>query len=1466
MPKLCKLYFSRVGHPAARLDGVTIPFVDAEGMTPVDTLIDLRNGGGKTSTVQLYFSNFITSQKEFAGQTRSGDMRSFDKYFQVGEVGFIVSEWTEDNGRGPRRVIGQCVQKKNADGSDIVRVFFSFLVPVENAPLRVEELPLRQFKDLECEPANPGNIASADQFAAWFKERVEGHPEIDSISVKTQHVWRDWLGDRGYDDQVFRLQLQLNQAEGSSEMLLNDIKSVEAFVTKLIELTTDDDHYEPLQNLIKEHRGYLRELPRYKQEMAFLRELGTHFQTLITPGQELLQHQEARHVALSTRASVGRRVLATRPQLARQQQETEDEHAALLSVQSSVDDQNKTLGAEVGWLLCRQEEFRLQEAQAALLEAEASKARAQEDLQVLRGTTALALICADEDRAAGIRSAISEASRPIADLHVTLNDLGAALVARYDQRLAHCRDAIEAGRTRLAKLKQSITAIDTEKGETQNRIGDQKATLRAVRTWLKEAGEHRVRLRQEGVFLSTTESTNEAATRLQAGNEALAQHIKETEEKLALHASQIELAKEQRREVLNDQRQRLAQRQVLTDELERFTEAEERISTHAAIREAIEADGRFDPYQPGLEAQIEDQLGCLEREKLRHEMELLRGQVDSEMLCGSYGLLPPNDDVLRVIEALEAADIPAAPYYRHLAEDHRDPAGIRALLCQDPARYGGVLLRSAKDLERARPVVQELPHLRCPVQITPAVTDEGLTSPSAAAGLIATPKSDAPFNRAAAYEYRLQTETDRGQLQDQLRRLEGAIPTLRLGQGDLKQFLFTYPDGYRESKERLLGNHDEDLALLATKLEETEEALRTHGAAHTTTGATLKTGLEDNLRLRESQRRLADYTERYDEPFNTKLAEETSLAASLDDLQERLAQLLRDAEALAGKQQNENSELVRAEESEKLLRAERAAVTYTDGKAETQGANSFEQVQAAYRSAKEVWDRESMATQRLEGELSALQQAIVESRQRFQKEFGRLDLAAIETRRLSGAVTERELTTATELAEQATQAIGGARSVVTATQQHWQETRRAHPAALQPDEVDFQFDQAGCIALLNGRKLALEAGLQRSNELTQRIPALSQARDALAKDLRRLDALLTTVRKVLGADELFAEPFEDLDACQRQWEAATADLEEVSGLCASKESEVQRIIGRITETLMAERHLDLLPQLRADLLAGKETMHRQAQDFMRRIEEFIDSHQTSLNSITARKSQIVDFLAAEMENLHRKLDLLNHVTRIPENNGGWNIWSGVAFVKFDCDKLKKNGEEHIRVRMEAYLDRLIDPKADYFPSKSMVIVQEAARSFFRGDAEIRILKPSVGPDLKRYSLSEALGAFSDGERLTASLLIAMCLARLISYDANIPERGGSTLIVDNPIGKSNSSELIQLQRLAAKTFGVQLIYPTGIRDLQTSGEFPRVVTLRNSVYDVRTGFKHITAEEVTTPPQKGVVDSISVQFSEEGRA
>jgi len=128
------------------------------------------------------------------------------------------------------------------------------------------------------------------------------------------------------------------------------------------------------------------------------------------------------------------------------------------------------------------------------------------------------------------------------------------------------------------------------------------------------------------------------------------------------------------------------------------------------------------------------------------------------------------------------------------------------------------------------------------------------------------------------------------------------------------------------------------------------------------------------------------------------------------------------------------------------------------------------------------------------------------------------------------------------------------------------------------------------------------------------------------------------------------------------------------------------------------------------------------------------------------------------------------------------------------------------------------------------------------EIDIEILKPEAfDPLVCNYQPVTKLASFSGGQRVTAAILLYCVIVRVRSDRGDILTDCGF-LMLDNPFGKASHFPLVELQLKMANVMGVQLIYMTGINDLEALAAFPMRLRLRNNTRNASNGERLVQHE------------------------
>ena len=224
---------------------MTLDFTDRQGR-PTNSILWLRNGGGKTSLLSLLFAGLRTNKRDFLGQRADQKVRRLSDYVGPRDHGVVVCEWELDTEHGlfddsPTRYLsGVFYQRKDSAGAggepDIERLFFATLVSARSSELTLEGLPLF------AQESGEKRRRTLNGFRRRLRQLDQDHPDHGVfIEDKNQGRFEEELASRGIDPEVFFYQIRMNEREGGVSERFSFAED-EDFVDFLLEMTFDQQH------------------------------------------------------------------------------------------------------------------------------------------------------------------------------------------------------------------------------------------------------------------------------------------------------------------------------------------------------------------------------------------------------------------------------------------------------------------------------------------------------------------------------------------------------------------------------------------------------------------------------------------------------------------------------------------------------------------------------------------------------------------------------------------------------------------------------------------------------------------------------------------------------------------------------------------------------------------------------------------------------------------------------------------------------------------------------------------------------------------------------------------------------------------------------------------------------------------------------------------------------------------------
>nr|WP_320048775.1 hypothetical protein [uncultured Desulfuromonas sp.] len=1453
MPRLKSIHLSRVGHPSARLDGVSIYFTakgNPDGKPEESTIVGLRNGGGKTSLLQLMFSTFVPDKREFSGRTSEGGERTFDQYFQPNDLGMIVTEW--DLGEGmPIRIVGQCVVKTNISDTSPQQCFFSFLVTDQQSDFQVTDLPMRQFESRD----NPGNASSFSAFKQLLRSAFVMQPHQQLMITETQKEWLRSLRSWGYEPDLFRLLIALNKSEGGSkEMAKNNFGTTEKMIGLIAMLSISEQDRKKgkdtgnIYDLISKYREDLLHLPEKETEKKMWEQLSEALTSLISPGQELVQAQHKKSEAFSKLNDIGQAVIATPAALENKIAAKIEEMSLLDNLKKEKAQRIRTLEKEQNWIDREILKLKLTSAQNTYENAVGVSNISGQHHTALKAHNIRMDIKSLDSQRKGHLASISEQTEPTRDIEDTLHALGHRLNALLTNELSDAKGRKKLADERYQLADTQLTMLREEENNKNIALGEVKTRLDSLNEWFEKAELERISLdlderSAEDYFSEVDAQRKKHESRLSL---LKTEETQLQDRKLLLHGAQIKAETD-----LNTANSNLKQHE---EKIEHFDEAYKKIATDENLCLLIE-DEEIDPYSPGLNGVLNEKESRLENEKFNLTIEQRRSRESLNFLESDYKLMPPPEDIWCVCEALKNEEIQAHPYVKYLSEINLDSVQIRDLLVKDPGRYGGVCIVSSKDLPRAMSIVGKLESLRGPVQIYPLDKHSNETfSSSITESGVALPSSNATFDLAEASS-ELHKLTDQiSNRKGALNKIEERIDSIKSATKQLNMFLDRYPDG-TENELSLKKEHLYSLVESQTeKLAEATHKVENHGTLMESNVQEQQT-IQDKINTEQRLcQKLETYISSFESLIDIKVKEQLCLKNELKTIKSRLA-------AIGDENNTQKRQKESAERDGRAIQEiindfgdRKNTLEHTEsnrGKVPSDiDTKSLENLQSRYESFKEIYEERNKSVEVLMVMVQSLKERIEEKRQELRG--GQIEtipeciFKKIIYKYGENKIAETVITSASEDFEKKKKGTHFAESALNEAKSNLEKFCHSPSELLDPEDIQCLTTIDACTSRKTENSEKLRILKDETIKQMDEIKSLKTGIDSIGNEIRYLNTLIQTVR---GRITVVDEPTPSFSGHGSYQEALDAWIEaerlynQANDSEQSKLANVNKTKKIVSQILGDERFSKIATIIRQRINSQMETLHLDAAEFTQESQNALSSVEYTLSKTKEQLKEIVDYLLDDVRTVKSNLDALDRMSEIPETDTKWAKWSGRKFFRVKVDG-KRLEDGYGWTKIEEYIQKLVNGNEKSFPTCAQDIIEGVAKFSLKDITTITTMKPDHFMSTNPETLEEA-ARWSGGEGFTYAALSLMVLNQLICHiNASVNSSGG-ILVVDNPIGICNHLEFIKLQQIMAKILDNQLIYPTAVKDFDALSLFPNVVTLSNNRVDARTGFKHVQVEDHT---------------------
>ncbi|WP_339122436.1 hypothetical protein, partial [Pseudonocardia sp. D17] len=862
----------------------------------------------------------------------------------------------------------------------------------------------------------------------------------------------------------------------------------------------------------------------------------------------------------------------------------------------------------------------------------------------------------------------------------------------------------------------------------------------------------------------------------------------------------------------------------------------------------------------------------------RGRVELAVADAEDERALAALGadrLLPPTLDVVRALDVLDRAGIPATTGWRYLADSV--PAGRRAeLMRAAPALAGGVLVHDPADLPAARSVLDGAA-LRPTSPVVLATTGDLDAAHGPATGHLVDP-ARALTDRAGAGAEIDERESARAARSAADAELVAARDADADRRRRLERLRADCPPGTLEALDAevqaardAVAAADADLARIASDLASVGDREADADAR--------RGDLE--RRRRDAAAAIATLTQllpRVREAADRR-AEAAALPAEIADLDASLdaAVAAEDAARTAAAAATGQADVLRRSLGEQReLRAGLSDPGSDAGSDPGPGAGS-EGEPVALDEARRAWESADQAYRREVSE-SALAASLQEATRALADPAARVaDLPEVVRQRAEALLDGPDGTDAGTRAAAIVRAESAAAALATSIGELRAELReaKAELAGLAEPAAQMQVEpaeQAACDdpdALDAARADALAAAARAATEAGELVAlhaaAGSAARDA---DARRAAAReratgLGHLLELLGVDPgtgpgpgIDPGPGDvgSLDDAHAAVTAARGRLDGAVAVARRAARDVEAVAHRIARWAGADRFAgvksDVRDRFRVDDVAGE--LGPVADELAGSLAVYAANLRERLAELEEHKGVVVTAMTGMVRQALRSLARAQALSELPESLGEW---AGQRFLEVGPRSTVETADAVVRDRCSRLVDALTARGAEV-PRGLELLWQATDAVVGDGNWKARVLKPSTTFAIERVSV-ERMRKWSGGEKVTISLLLFCMVAKLRATSRGRDVPGLGALPLDNPLGKANYVVFLDLQRKVAAANGVQLIFLTGVGDLKAVGRFPNIIRMRNVA---GRGRQYVRQEEriLAGDDPAGVVDTTRI--------
>jgi hypothetical protein len=1425
MAKLTRIYTSGIGAKVARFSPLLVDFRNGK-QQPDDAIVWLRNGGGKTCWLALVYSIFRPRSAHFLLRKAKGRDSSITDFIQGNDLAYVITEWDSQGSLLPDkkslRVVGQVLAWKGGQKSDdrgkLKHIFFSFRC---SEKLHLDLLPVMGIS------ANPAK--TLDDFTDWLTETQSRYPNLEVTLETNFDSWDEHLGKIGLDSALFQFQILMNQREGDIDQYFKDYcSSPQKFTREFLKMAFEPSKADSVSDNIIALRSKLKRRDPLEKEQAFIAKFLAELDPFLKEVEAFQLSQKSMDQARLQARGVQHALAASIAALAKEQ-ETEKTLAAVAFEQAQVASQAaETLRKNINFIRVCHARLEVDGANKRVAAAQLAVEQAETHFKECRAAGKLFDLNDLKNRERAMRATLAEQLKKEQPVLEELQRRGSIFrellrlgMVELDQKLYRLKQS----KTNLENTFQTLTAellgltkkIGNSESQLQiyqSRVGQRDANFRSLlNNAVLEAGETAVAARER--WESSITLVREEISRLES----------------EIASKEIEI--DQLTELIRTQGIELAGHEAKCRSLEALiAEAGRRKTKLESDRYILDLTGgklpdlEFPKIMEGLKVRVS------------HLQQLIvQAEVDSAedhralKHLEQAGLLPPSLDVERALEQLKTAGISAFSALDFLSQNVHDPEESLRLLLSDPGKFSGIIINHPEQLEAVHTLLSARSLLKGPVQVSTPSLEPWPGEPDR---VILPPASSGTLNHTAAQNEReyIQGRLTKHKTTQDARNLE--IQEVDATIRQLSDYLENYATP-KLTQVRLDLESTRGLAGIARiAIQSNKDRIVINRQNVRTLVQDIK-GQEQLIEdYREKGRQLGSFIRDHDKDYEANRQRVSELGEELNGLRVQSTQLNADLEENRLSQGNLTGQETQHRVDRQLAEQDHSKVQYyNDVRPEVQG-HDLSGSSADYTAQLAVFNK--VSNSEIQAKCNILKEEI--SKKERDYSASSKGLHAIKVEALSRRTS---LPSDTQAAEDDAKSKGQQQAVIKADLKRLQgelskveqecrnKTDKPESDAEPSNPEEAKSQQARYEAQLRTSMSESTEATLRANRHQNRQEecSRSQSRRDSSKDL--VDALEPGdgegAEVILPAEDNQLKPYvQEICGAYRQ---AEKNLSQTRKCLDGRFETIQEMLKKPDELGSENAMKTKLGALTKEALVHGAGEIRESADSRRTI------IQKDLEAIELDRQGLI----VEIEIIYSQArSLLNSAERISKLPDTMKAWANQPFLRI---KLRELALSDVRLRLQDMLDAIL--KENESPTGLELAYLCVERVSGQDGIDVTILKPDVILQADRIPV-ESIMHFSGGEGVTTAILLYCTLLQLRSqtYGRLSPTRDAGTLILDNPIGKCSRPDLLKMHREISKQMHVQLLYLTGVNDVNAIGTFDRIIRLKNQHRNMRSGELHVT--------------------------